>query len=163
MTNIQLQHLADDLFSLLSTKRLTICTAESITAGYICGTIAKASGISRWLKGGLVCYQPAVKTDILKIPQDLVTLRYAVNEPTAIRMAENAAALFGADIAISSTGFAESYENYWPEAYVGIYLAQSGVSVIHLDLRETTRREEVRLAVVREGLIGLIERLKGSR
>lgn len=155
----ELQYLADELFYILTQKRLSICVAESITAGYLCGAIAKASGISRWLKGGLVCYSPAIKVEVLNIPQEMAAYRYAVNDMVARKMAENAASFFKAQVAISSTGFAEPFEDYLPEAYIGIYIKGFGCDVFHLDLKDVKIRDEARLIVVREGLKNLIHEL----
>ncbi len=155
----ELQPLADKLYSLLNQRRLSICTAESITAGYLCGTIAKASGISNWLKGGLVCYNPSIKMDKLKIPPEILSVRYAVNRDVARKMAENAARFFQAQIGISTTGFAEPFENYKPEAYIGTFIAGTNRDVLHIDMRHISSREQARLHVVRDALSNLVEKI----
>lgn len=63
---------ASEFNSFLREHKLTIATAESITAGLLCSTIASVSGASSILKGGIITYSEELKIKLLNVnPQTL--------------------------------------------------------------------------------------------
>ena len=57
---------------LLIQKSLTIAFAESATAGKLVSEFSMIPDAGKFLKGGLVCYDAALKQSILKVPADLI-------------------------------------------------------------------------------------------
>ena len=98
--------LAQRLGSLLSTRDLTLCTAESCTGGLLADTITDTPGSSRYFLGSLVAYSNAAKTKLLNVPTSYLKTFGAVSAPVAIAMARGALGLFGADVALAITGIA---------------------------------------------------------
>lgn len=97
---------ATGLVSLLRDKRITIATAESLTAGLISAAIADVPGASAVLRGGLSAYATEVKRDCLGIDAELIQRHGVISPECAEAMAYQARALFGADVAVSATGVA---------------------------------------------------------
>lgn len=84
----------------LREKGWTIATAESMTGGLVAAALTSVAGASDVVKGGVVTYWSASKSDLLGVdPSDGV-----VNPVTAEAMAEGARRLFGTDVAVSVTG-----------------------------------------------------------
>jgi nicotinamide-nucleotide amidase len=79
----------------------TIATAESCTAGRVAEVLACVEKASEFLRGGLIAYQEPMKRELLG-----VTARSVLSTEAAEQMAAGAAALFGADVAVSTTGVA---------------------------------------------------------
>lgn len=100
----------DDLhhaaFRMLAARKLTVATAESVTAGLVAHRLASISGASRHLLGGIVAYTNASKARDLNVPPALIDRHTAVSEPVAKAMAEGARARFGADFGVATTGYA---------------------------------------------------------
>ncbi|MEV8337852.1 CinA family protein [Leucobacter sp. NPDC077196] len=77
----------------------SIAVAESLTGGQLGAALAAAPDSGTWFRGGITAYHPEVKYTLLKAPRGPV-----VTEPTAVAMAESAARLLLADIAVAVTG-----------------------------------------------------------
>jgi nicotinamide-nucleotide amidase len=79
----------------------TVGVAESCTAGLVAQALASAEGSMNWFRGGIVAYQRQVKHKVLGVgPGPVVT------EQVAKEMAEGAARLLDADVAVATTGAA---------------------------------------------------------
>lgn len=91
---------------LLKEKNKTIAIAESMTGGMVVSRLIDIEGASQVIKEGLVCYSDASKVNRGLITQDQLATHTAVSELTAEQMAVNIAQSTGADIGISTTGFA---------------------------------------------------------
>jgi len=81
-------------------------TAESLTAGMVCAALGAVPGVSDVLRGGVVSYADEVKIAVLGVDPQLLHDLGAVSEPVAVRMAESARRVLGADIAVATTGVA---------------------------------------------------------
>jgi nicotinamide-nucleotide amidase len=77
----------------------TLAVAESLTGGMLANAFARASGSSKWFRGGIVAYSAMVKHDVLDVPRGPV-----VSEAAALAMASSVAHLLDADIAVAVTG-----------------------------------------------------------
>lgn len=77
----------------------TLAVAESLTGGLLASAFARASGSSKWFRGGIVAYSTAVKYDLLGVPDGPV-----VSEAAALAMARGAGRLLEADVAVAVTG-----------------------------------------------------------
>lgn len=94
------------LIELLSKRNLTVCTAESCTGGLISKRLTDVAGCSSVVAGGAVTYQTREKTRLLSVPAALIEQYTVVSEPVALAMAKGALAVFDADVAIATTGYA---------------------------------------------------------
>jgi nicotinamide-nucleotide amidase len=88
----------------LTTKQMTLSTAESFTGGTIAQTITSVPGASAYFKGSVVAYATQSKIDVLDVPQSLIEKHSVVSEEVAVAMAQNARKLFKTDFSIATTG-----------------------------------------------------------
>jgi len=91
---------------LLTENNLTLAIAESCTGGRVADRITDISGSSKYFMRGLVTYSNKSKTDLLGIPDELISEKGAVSKEVASLMAENLRLKSGTDIGISTTGIA---------------------------------------------------------
>jgi len=84
----------------------TIATAESATGGMVATRLTQVPGASQVFRGAIVAYHEDVKRMNLGVSADLMETHGVVSEPVAIAMADGAAEVLGADVAISVTGSA---------------------------------------------------------
>ncbi len=87
-------------------RGLTVTTAESCTGGLIAKRLTDIAGSSAAVVGGFVTYQTPTKTQLLGVPAELIEKHGVVSAEVASAMAEGARRVLGADIAISTTGYA---------------------------------------------------------
>jgi len=97
---------AAECLRLLEERRLTLALAESLTGGLLADTFVRMPGASRVFRGGVVAYEDTVKRDVLGVPEKVLREQTAVSAMAALHMARGARKLLGADIALSTTGYA---------------------------------------------------------
>lgn len=90
---------AEEVARLASDSGRSVAVAESLTAGALSSALGAAPDSSAWFRGGLVAYASEVKHTLLRVPEGPV-----VSEQAAVAMAESAADLLGADVALAVTG-----------------------------------------------------------
>ena len=83
-----------------------VATAESCTGGLISERITRVSGSSEVFDCGVCSYANSIKTKLLGVSEETLTVLGAVSAETAMQMAEGVKKLSGADIAVSTTGIA---------------------------------------------------------
>ncbi|MDM9632018.1 competence/damage-inducible protein A [Robiginitalea aurantiaca] len=96
--------LEETLKKSFTSRKMTLATAESFTGGRIASQITSVPGASAYFKGSIVSYATAVKTDVLRIPEELVRQHSVVSEQVAKAMAEQVRTLMNTDFAIATTG-----------------------------------------------------------
>jgi nicotinamide-nucleotide amidase len=100
------EELQDVVVRLLTDKRQTVATAESVTGGLVANRLATVPGASAVLRGGLVAYDSRVKSEMLAVPPDLIAQHGAVSPQVAEAMAIACRTRFRTDLAVSTTGIA---------------------------------------------------------
>lgn len=90
----------------LTTRGLTLATAESCTGGLIASLLTDVPGASAWFREGAVTYANEAKTRRLGVDPALLDAHGAVSEPVARAMAQGQRAATGADLAVAVTGIA---------------------------------------------------------
>jgi len=89
---------------LLTTKQMTLATAESCTGGRIAQKITAMSGASAYFKGGVVSYATETKINVLLVPKALIDKHSVVSAEVAKAMAKNVKELLKTDFAVATTG-----------------------------------------------------------
>ena len=106
----QLQLDIDDvalrLVHLAAERGVTLCCAESLTAGMVSSNIASVPGASAVLLGGAVTYTNQIKEHLLSVSEKTIQEVTEVSFEVAQQMASGARSLFSSDYAVSLTGYA---------------------------------------------------------
>lgn len=153
---------AQDVVKQLTQRRLTVATAESLTAGMLSSVIAAVPGASAVLQGGIVAYNNTVKHRLLGVSADTLAARGAVDSDTAKQMATGVRDRLDADIGIATTGVAG------PEPSEGkavgiVFIALSTVDdTVAKLLRFDGTRQHIREATVAASLQLVAEWLERS-
>jgi nicotinamide-nucleotide amidase len=92
---------------MLRRPALTLAVAESLTAGHLQARIASVSGASGYFLGGITAYTLAEKVKLLGVDRAHARGVDCVSQRVAVEMARGAGTLFGADLALATTGYAE--------------------------------------------------------
>jgi nicotinamide-nucleotide amidase len=92
---------------MLRAPRLTLAVAESLTAGNVQARIASVAGASGYFRGGVTAYSIEEKVKLLGVNRAAAKKVNCVSAAVAEEMARGAAKLFGADLAVATTGYAE--------------------------------------------------------
>jgi nicotinamide-nucleotide amidase len=99
---------AADLKPLLLAKpRLTLAVAESLTCGRVQAAIGSVSGASNYFLGGVTAYSIDQKVELLGVDRGAAARVNCVSAEVAQKMAQGACRLFGSDLALATTGYAE--------------------------------------------------------
>ncbi|MBR5292732.1 MAG: competence/damage-inducible protein A [Clostridia bacterium] len=91
---------------LLSKNQLKLAVAESCTGGMIASQLVSVPGSSEWFIEGAVTYAPEAKMCRLGVKAETLDKYTDVSAETAMEMAEGIRISSGADIGISTTGYA---------------------------------------------------------
>lgn len=119
-----------DLKSLmLRGPRLTLGVAESLTCGRLQARIGAISGASEFFLGGVTAYSLDQKVRHLGIDRAEAQAVNGVSARVAEQMARGACVLFGADLGVATTGYAEPSAEWRvaePFAWWGLARRQPG-------------------------------------
>ena len=94
------------IVSLLKRKKLKIAIAESCTGGLLSGAITSVSGSSKVFTLGLVTYSNQAKTNVLKVPKQIIRKNGAVSVQCCLAMVNNLNKISKSKVCISITGIA---------------------------------------------------------
>jgi nicotinamide-nucleotide amidase len=148
------------LIATLRERDETVATAESLTAGLVCGALTAVPGSSAVVRGGLVVYATDLKTDLAGVDADLLAAVGAVHPEVAAQLAAGARRACGATWGLGLTGVAgpDPQDGVAPGT---VYLAVSGPGTeTGREIRRDGDRQAVRGAAVRAALDLLADRLR---
>jgi nicotinamide-nucleotide amidase len=88
--------------------RLTIGVAESVTCGQLQARIGAQPELSELLKGGITAYSIDQKVKLLGVDAGHASKCNCVSARVADEMASGVCCLFGVEVGVATTGYAES-------------------------------------------------------
>ena len=116
----------EKLVKVLSEKNLKIATVESCTGGLLSAMITDVSGASSVFECGICSYSNEIKISVVGVSRKTIETYTEVSYQTAEEMAVGVQKISGADIALSTTGFAGptggTEENPVGTVYIGLAL-----------------------------------------
>lgn len=92
---------------MLAEPRLTLSVAESLTCGWVQARIGSISGASDFFLGGITAYSLDEKVKHLGVERAQAEAVNAVSATVAEQMALGVCRLFGSDLGVATTGYAE--------------------------------------------------------
>lgn len=146
--------LAQKVHILLKESGFTIAAAESLTAGNVQASLAAVSGASTFFRGGVTAYTAEMKAKLFGFALGALKQCDCVSPQIAKGMAQGAQRMFGADIGVATTGYADGDNPY---AFVAIATPGDRVRLIKVTADETARKS--RLAMQRLVTVKLLEEL----
>lgn len=96
----------ETILSLLRDAHQTLATAESLTGGLLSGALTAVPGASEFFIGGVIAYDPGIKSSQLGVDPELIKRAGVVSREVAIEMAAGAMHTFKSTWAIATTGVA---------------------------------------------------------
>lgn len=92
---------------IMSPPALKLAVAESLTSGHLQARIAAVPGASNYFLGGITAYSLEQKVKHLGVNRAAAMRVDCVSQQVAVEMAQGALELFGAEIAVATTGYAQ--------------------------------------------------------
>lgn len=154
---------------ILRRPALTLAVAESLTAGQVQARIGAVSGASGYFLGGVTVYSLEQKVKLLGVNRAHARAVDCVSQRVAVEMAAGAVKLFGADLALATTGYAEpapARKVRVPHAWWALCHQRRGAAVVLSGLIEVpgadrvTVQERVAEAVLVE-LVNYLREVRG--
>lgn len=150
------------LVQALSSRGITLSTAESCTGGLIAKLITDVSGSSAVFSGGCVTYTNEVKIGLLGVDPKIITRDTEVSHACAKAMAEGARLRLGTTIGISTTGYAGPTGGTAADPVGTVYIGISderGTKSERFSAPPNATREEVRKAAASRAMELVLELL----
>jgi nicotinamide-nucleotide amidase len=116
---VEEEDLQDVVVRLLGQKRLSLATAEGVTAGLVARRLGQVPAASLWFRGGVVAYDNRLKTALLAVPERLLDEHGAVSAAVAEAMAVGCRTRLRTDLAVSTVGIAGP-DGATPEKPIGL-------------------------------------------
>lgn len=130
------------LVRLFTNRGLTVATAESCTGGMIGQRITAIPGASAVYLGGCITYTNEQKIQLLGVNPATIDAHTEVSAETAVEMAAGVRERLGADVGLSTTGYAGpgggTEENPVGTVFVAV-ATRNGVTVQRLYYRQKSR------------------------
>jgi nicotinamide-nucleotide amidase len=92
---------------MLAAPRLTLAAAESLTCGRVQARVGEISGASNFFRGGITAYTLDEKVRHLGVNRSAARKVNAVSARVAEEMAHGVCRMFGTDLGVATTGYAE--------------------------------------------------------
>lgn len=131
---------------ILTSRRETLSTAESCTAGQVASALTSVSGASEYFQGGIVAYQNWVKVRELGVSADDIDAYDVVSRQVVEQMVKGSCTKFGTDYALATTGYADKGNGRVPDGTIWLgwgSASEQHTLCLHLD---GTREANTRLA-----------------
>jgi nicotinamide-nucleotide amidase len=93
---------------MLGPPRLSLAAAESVTCGRVQAMIGAISGASEFFLGGVTAYTLEQKAGLLGVDQVAAEKVNCVSAEVAEQMAKGVCRMFGAEVGVATTGYAEA-------------------------------------------------------
>ena len=154
---------------MLRSPRLTLAVAESLTCGRIQARVGAISGASNFFLGGITAYQLEQKVKHLGVSRAAAEPVNSVSAEVVEQMARGVCALFGSDLGLATTGYAEPSAEWsvaQPFAWWGLAhrRADGGFTVRSARVEYPgAPRSEVLEEVAEAAVAALLEFLRGLR
>ena len=160
-------HEVSEILEILKKSNQTLAVAESLTGGLLAGALTSVAGSSDVFVGGVVAYHARIKSQLLGVPEELITQCGVVSREVALEMAIGAQGRLGSDWAIATTGVAgPGASNGINPGQVWIAIAGPARSSLPPEgsaqlLNLPGNRQEVRLATIARALEAFTRILRG--
>lgn len=120
------------VISLLRQSKATLATAESCTGGLLANRLTDVPGASAVYLEGFVTYSNLAKSELLRVPPELIVRHGAVSEEVVRAMAVGALSKSNADFALATTGIAgpDGGSETKPVGTVWLALAQKNIETL---------------------------------
>ena len=92
---------------MLAAPRLTLAVAESLTCGRVQARVGEVSGASNFFLGGITAYTLDQKVTHLGVNRAAARRVNSVSARVAEEMAQGVCRMFGSDLGVATTGYAE--------------------------------------------------------
>jgi nicotinamide-nucleotide amidase len=154
---------------LLRKPRLTLAVAESLTCGGVQVRIGAISGASEFFLGGITAYSLDQKVRQLGVNRAAAKRVNSVSAEVAEQMARGVCRLFGSDLGVATTGYAEPSPKDGatdPFAWWAVVRVRAGrvVAVRHGRVECPGESRTATQAIVAETAVAeLVEYLRGLR
>lgn len=153
----------NQLAQVLTERLITVCTAESCTAGGLAARLTSVSGSSAWFCGGVVSYTNKVKNRLLSVSWSDLDQYGAVSSQVAQAMAKGALDLFGCDWAVSVTGLAGPNGDGTATAVGTVWIGWASQGLVDSEMFFFDGcRDQIREKAVEAAVEGLLRRVKRS-
>lgn len=152
-----------ELVSALASAGETVASAESLTAGLFCASVASVPGSSAVLRGGLVVYATDLKASLAGVDPERLATNGPVSAQTATDLASGARTRCGADWGVGLTGVAGPSEqdgHAVGTVFLGI-AGPDGIECVPLTL--AGERWDIRLGAVSVAVSRLRDRVVERR
>jgi nicotinamide-nucleotide amidase len=151
------EDLVQAVLARVAERELSIATAESCTGGMLASLLTDVQDLSGVFERGFVVYSEPAKCELLGLAQADIDRCGVVSEEVARAMAEGALANSLADIAVSTTGYADDGEE---PGLVHLACARRDGPTTHREERfGAIGRGPVRIASMRVALTMIDEQL----
>jgi nicotinamide-nucleotide amidase len=110
---------------MIAPSLLKLAVAESLSSGHVQARIGAVSGASNYFLGGVTAYTLAQKVKLLRVNRVAAKQVDCVSQRVAVEMAQGAVDLFGADVAVATTGYAE------PNPEIGVKVPMAWWALCH--------------------------------
>lgn len=151
------------LFKLMKNEGLTLATAESCTGGMLGERMTAIAGSSAVYLGGAVTYTNGQKINLLGVSAKTIDSFTEVSEQCACEMADGARKLLGADVTISTTGYAGpgggTAENPVGTVYVAVS-TEKATRAVRLSYSGRKSRDYIRTAAASRAFLLAVEMIR---
>jgi nicotinamide-nucleotide amidase len=138
-----MQLLIKKMGNLFNKKSWTLSVAESCTGGLLGDMITDLPGSSEYFLGGVIAYSNQVKSDLLKVPSEMIMESGAVSPEVALSMSLGIRDLLGSSVGVAITGIAgpDGGSQEKPVGLVYIAVITPHVDVVEKFVFNGSRRE----------------------